>query len=222
MLSSRRFYGLICALLLALCGGAFAADGASVFEHPVTAATKADIARSLEQMTRYGVVVGDFKQTKAIKKLNREFVSTGTFSISKVSGVVWKTQKPFPSELTVSDSSITERSINGSVRTISTKDNPIFAEFSKVIKAMLFGNIAELEANFKLFYEGDSRSSDGRFRVGLIPREKSMQKVIANIVMDASKSLDNDAALSLLNRVVVTDADGNPVTYEFSNQTVSK
>lgn len=213
MLSLRRFCGLFCALHLALCVGVFAADRAAVFEHPVTAATKAEIARSLAQVSNYQIVQGDFKQTKSIKKLNRDFVSTGTFSISKKSGVVWNTQKPFPSELTVSDSSITERSANGAVRTISTKDNPIFAEFSKVIKAMLFGNISELEANFKLFYEKSPSDYKDGFRVGLVPREPAMRKVIANIVMDVS---------SLLHRVVIIDGDGNPVIYEFSNQNVTE
>ena len=102
-------------------------------------------------MTRYDVISGDFVQTKSIKKLNRDFVSTGTFRISKTSGVVWKTEKPFPSELTVSDEGITERSANGHVRTISTKDNPVFTEFSKTIQAVFSGNISDLETKESLW-----------------------------------------------------------------------
>jgi hypothetical protein len=76
---------------------------AAVFDHPVNATSKQELSSALLQMTRHEVVTGVFKQTKSIKKLNRDFVSTGTFRISKTSGVVWKTEKPFPSELTVSD-----------------------------------------------------------------------------------------------------------------------
>ena len=201
MRSLKLLRCLIFAMLVALCGSAFA----DVFEHPVTSANRSFFARDLSKMTKHEVVQGEFKQTKAIKKLNREFVSTGTFRVSKKSGVVWNTQKPFPSELTVSDSSITERNADGRVRTISTKDNPSFAEFSKVIKAVLFGDIDELEHKFKFFYE---KVPDG-FRVGLEPRENAMKKFVKNIVMDVSSYLD---------KVVMTDGTGNPVTYEFSNQ----
>lgn len=198
-----RIIYMMCFLILGL-----SMSLAAVFDSPVTAASRAEISRSLAQMTNHEVVTGNFKQTKSIKKLNRDFVSTGTFWISKNLGIVWKTEKPFPSELKVDDLQITERTANGTVRTIATKDNPIFDEFSRVMKAVLFGNIAELEVNFKLFYE---KSKSG-FRVGLVPREAAMRKVIANIVMDVSSYLD---------KVVITDGDGNPVIYEFTNQKFS-
>ena len=212
MLSLRIFRRLFFVTLMALCGGAFA----DVFDHPVTAASKVEISRLLAPMKKNNGIEGEFKQTKSIKKLNRDFVSTGTFNITKKSGVVWKTQKPFPSELMVTDTLVTERSANGSVRTISTKDNPVFAEFSKVIKAILFGDISELEKKFKVFYEAPG---EFEIRVGLVPREPTMRKVIANIVMDFSMALHTSTELAtLLHRVVIVDGDGNPVTYEFSNQ----
>jgi outer membrane lipoprotein-sorting protein len=214
MLSLRIFRRLFFVTLMALCGGAFA----DVFDHPVTAASKVEMSRLLAPMKKFRGVEGEFKQTKSIKKLNRDFVSTGTFNITKKSGVVWKTQKPFPSELTVTDTSVTERSANGSVRTIATKDNPVFAEFSKVIKAILFGDISELEKKFKVFYEAPG---EFEMRIGLVPREPTMRKVIANIVMDFSMALHTSSTpfVPSLNRVLIMDGDGNPVTYEFLKQT---
>ena len=214
MLSLWIFRRLFFVTLMALCGGAFA----DVFDHPVTAASKVEMSRLLAPMKKFRGVEGEFKQTKSIKKLNRDFVSTGTFNISKKTGVVWKTQKPFPSELTVTDTSVTERSANGSVRTIATKDNPVFAEFSKVIKAILFGDISELEKKFKVFYEAPG---EFEMRIGLVPREPAMRKVIANIVMGFSFSLDTSSTpfVPSLNRVLIMDGDGNPVTYEFLKQT---
>jgi hypothetical protein len=181
---------------------------AAVFDHPVNATSKQELSSALLQMTRHDVVTGDFKQTKSIKKLNRDFVSTGTFRISKTSGIVWKTQKPFPSELTVSDAGISERNVNGQVRVISSNDNPVFVQFSKTIQAVFSGNLSELETNFNIFCE---KTSNG-YMVGLVPREKAVQKVIANIVMDVSENLE---------KVVITDGEGSPVVYEFSNQKTS-
>ena len=197
-----RLNGMILLLVLAL---SMSLSMAAVFDHPVNATSKQELSSALLQMTRHEVVTGDFKQTKSIKKLNRDFVSTGTFRISKTSGIVWKTQKPFPSELTVSDAGISERNVNGQVRVISSNDNPVFVQFSKTIQAVFSGNLSELETNFNIFCE---KTSNG-YMVGLVPREKAVQKVIANIVMDVSENLE---------KVVITDGEGSPVVYEFSNQ----
>lgn len=200
-----RLNGMILLLVLAL---SMSLSMAAVFDHPVNATSKQELSSALLQMTRHEVVTGDFKQTKSIKKLNRDFVSTGTFRISKTSGIVWKTQKPFPSELTVSDAGISERNVNGQVRVISSNDNPVFVQFSKTIQAVFSGNLSELETNFNIFCE---KTSNG-YMVGLVPREKAVQKVIANIVMDVSENLE---------KVVITDGEGSPVVYEFSNQKTS-
>ena len=64
---------------------------AAVFDHPVSKKTKPELEKSLAKAMDYEVASGDFKQTKSIKKLKRDFVSTGTFRISKKSGIVWKT-----------------------------------------------------------------------------------------------------------------------------------
>jgi len=200
-----RLNGMILLLVLAL---SMSLSMAAVFDHPVNATSKQELSSALLQMTRHDVVTGDFKQTKSIKKLNRDFVSTGTFRISKTSGIVWKTQKPFPSELTVSDAGISERNVNGQVRVISSNDNPVFVQFSKTIQAVFSGNLSELETNFNIFCE---KTSNG-YMVGLVPREKAVQKVIANIVMDVSENLE---------KVVITDGEGSPVVYEFSNQKTS-
>ena len=191
-------------LLAILVGLGVTLSSAAVFDNPVNEKSKQELSQVLTQVTSYDEVSGDFKQIKTIKKLNREFVSSGTFRISKKSGIVWSMQKPFVSEMTVNDSGIFERSANGTVKTISTKDNPVFAQFSKVIQAVFFGNLSELESRFSLFYEKTPNGS----RIGLVPREATIRKVVANIVMDMSANLD---------KVVITDGEGSPVTYEFTN-----
>ena len=191
-------------LLAILVGLVVTLSSAAVFDNPVNEKSKQELSQVLTQVTSYDEVSGDFKQIKTIKKLNREFVSSGTFRISKKSGIVWSMQKPFVSEMTVNDSGIFERSANGTVKTISTKDNPVFAQFSKVIQAVFFGNLSELESRFSLFYEKTPNGS----RIGLVPREATIRKVVANIVMEMSAHLD---------KVVITDGEGSPVTYEFTN-----
>lgn len=206
-----RFFYMMLFLVLGL-----SLSMASVFDYPMDAKSKQVLMLVLAQMNRHNIVTGDFKQTKSIKKLNRDFVTTGTFRISKTSGIVWKTQKPFPSEMTVSDDGITERNANGQVRTISSKDNPVFSEISSTIQALFSGNLSELETRFNIYYlemkamvDGEVFGTKSHHKIGLVPREASVRKMIANIEMDVSNHLD---------KVVITDGDGSPVIYEFTNQ----
>ena len=177
---------------------------AAVFDHPVSKKTKPELEKSLAKAMDYEVASGDFKQTKSIKKLKRDFVSTGTFRISKKSGIVWKTQQPIVSELAVNNGGIFERDAGGQSRIVVAKENPMFADFSKNIQAMFSGEVAELEKNFKVFYE---KKTCG-FTMGLIPREGIVRKVVANIVIDACENVD---------KVIIMNVDDSPVTYEFMN-----
>jgi len=40
-------------------------------------------------------VSGEFRLTKNVAKISKEFVSQGFFSVSKKDGVIWETKKPF-------------------------------------------------------------------------------------------------------------------------------
>lgn len=193
---SRVF--LACLLLLA-CSAL-----ADVFGRPLTAETKPALLQSLTVLTASPLTVGEFKQVRTIKKLNREFVSTGFFAIDRQSGIVWDTHKPFASVFWVGDDAMVQLDpARNTKKTVSVKENPVFAEFSKTIQSVFSGNYGELERNFKIYFEkkGDA------FSVGLVPKENAVARVIASIVLEGTKDLD---------KVKITDGDGNPVVYEFS------
>jgi len=40
-------------------------------------------------------ISGQFRLTKSVAKISKEFVSQGFFSVSKKDGVIWETEKPF-------------------------------------------------------------------------------------------------------------------------------
>ena len=193
---SRVF--LACLLLLAC--SAFA----DVFGRPLTAETKPALLQSLTVLTTSPLTVGEFKQVRTIKKLNREFVSTGSFAIDRQSGIVWDTRKPFATVFWVGDDAMVQFDpARNTKKTVSVKENPVFAEFSKTIQSVFSGNYGELERTFKIYFEkkGDA------FTVGLVPKESAVARVVASIVLEGTKELD---------KVKITDGDGNPVVYEFS------
>lgn len=178
----------------------FAAPNAT----PVNAGSKAELVKAMSAMTAHKVTQGNFKQIKTIKKLNREFVSTGTFTITNGEGILWNVEKPFPSKLTISGDKMIQESANGKKMEMAAKDNVVFAEFSKTIQSVFSGKVDELEMHFDVTFKKSGKS----YVVNLVPREDSVRAVIASMVLEASAELD---------KVTLMDGEGNSTVYEFSN-----
>ncbi len=201
-----RGFAVMAVALPTLWGSALAAGSASdVFKKPLTETSKPALLESIAVLTASPLTVGNFKQTRNIKKLNRDFVSTGSFAIDREAGIVWDTEKPFPSVLWVGDNAIVQWDVNRNVKkTMAAKDNPVFAEFSGTIQSVFSGKFDELARNFDIFFvAGDS------FSVGLVPKEKAVARVIASIVLSGRTELE---------KVTIVDGEGNLVVYDFSAQ----
>lgn len=186
-----------------------AALNASVFDHPLKQENKSSLESFVSQMTSKAVVHGDFKQTRSIKKMNRQFVSTGKFAIVNGSGILWKTEKPFASKLWVSENGITQTDLHGNEKKLPASENPVFAEFSRTIQSLFSGKLNELENKFEIYFEIENNMVS----VGLVPREKAVRGVIASITMAGKRNIE---------KIVIVDAEGNLVEYEFSNQKFEK
>lgn len=168
------------------------------------AGSKADLVNAMSAMTAHKVTQGDFKQIKTIKKLNREFISTGTFTITNGEGILWNVEKPFASKLTISGDKMVQESANGKKTEMAAKDNAVFAEFSKTIQSVFSGKIDELEKHFEVSFKKSGKS----YVVNLVPREAAVRSVIASMVLEASAELD---------KVSLIDGEGNTTVYEFTN-----
>ena len=204
-MSCRNIGVLLLTVLLGI--GSSMAD---VFERPLSAKNRPELEKSLAKVMDYQVASGDFKQTKSIQKLNREFVSTGTFRISKKAGIIWKMQTPVFSELALNDGGVFERDSSGQSQMLLPKDNPIFTDLSRNIQSFFSGKISELESKFQIFYE---KKSCG-FVMGLVPREGMVRMVVDNVIIEACKNID---------KVIITDGGKTPVMLEFLNyKTVGK
>lgn len=168
------------------------------------AGSKADLVNAMSAMTAHKVTQGNFKQIKTIKKLNREFISTGTFTITNGEGILWNVEKPFASKLTISGDKMVQESANGKKTEMAAKDNAVFAEFSKTIQSVFSGKVDELEKHFEVSFKKSGKS----YVVNLVPREAAVRSVIASMVLEASAELD---------KVSLIDGEGNTTVYEFTN-----
>ena len=193
---------LFCACMLLATSG-FAAEG-DIWKHPLKDSGSTAIDSTFSPMTAHAVVRGDFKQTKTIAKLNREFVSFGKFVIANDKGILWNTEKPFASQLAISETGMVQQNANGTRSEINAKDNVVFAQIAKAIHSIFSGSTAKLQAGFHVFF--DRRGNN--WTVGLIPKEASVKKAIQSIELSGETWLE---------RIKLVDGSGSPLLYELSN-----
>ncbi len=193
---------LLCACILLATSG-FAADG-EIWKHPVKDTSSTAIDSTFAPMTAHKVVRGDFKQTKFIAQLNREFVSVGNFVIANEKGILWNTEKPFASQLAISETGMVQQNANGTRSEINAKDNVVFAQIAKAIHSIFSGSTAKLQAGFHVFFNRQGKT----WTVGLVPRELSVKKTIQSIELTGNTWLE---------QIKLVDGSGSPLLYELSN-----
>lgn len=190
--------------VLAFSASVLFAAGNSIWDYPLKKENAKDIDKAFAEMTSHAVIRGNFKQTKSIPQLNKEFVSNGTFVIANGNGILWNTETPFASKLSISDTKMVQVNANGNRSEIKAEENIVFAQISKTIQSVFSGNTKKLEEEFKVYFkkQGDN------WEIGLIPKEAAVQKAIASIELSGG---------TWLTTVKLIDGSKSPLLYELSN-----
>ena len=191
---------LAMSLCLALASMAFA----DVFASPMTAEGSKGLTQVLSAVQSQKYVRGKFKQVRTVKKINRDFVSTGAFTIADTLGILWNMEKPFPNLTAITSDKMLQKNASGAVSKMDMKDNVVFSQVSQTIQGIFSGNRQMLEERFQIFFE---MGKGGVWTIGLVPKEKVIKKQISSVVLLGHKWLE---------KVTLTDGDGNPILYEFS------
>lgn len=177
---------------------------ADVFESPLTAERSKELAQVLSAMQQQKYLRGSFRQVRTVKKINRDFVSTGSFVIADTLGILWNMEKPFQSQTAITRDKMLQKNASGAVSQMNMKDNAVFGQVSQTIQGIFSGNRKMLEERFQIFFE---MGKDGLWTIGLVPKESVIKKQISSVVLSGHKWLE---------KVTLSDVDGNPILYEFS------
>ena len=95
---------------------------ADVFESPLTAERSKDLAQVLSAMQQQKYLRGSFRQVRTVKKINRDFVSTGSFVIADTLGILWNMEKPFQSLTTITRDKMLQKNASGAVSQMNMKE----------------------------------------------------------------------------------------------------
>lgn len=173
-----------------------------VWKFPVSADSE-ELIRAMSALSREKKISGTFRQTRTVVKINRSFQSTGTFEIS-TDGVVWNVEKPFVSKMRLTDSSLVQVDAAGNQTVMSSKDNAIFDEIARTMRAVFLGDLSVLQNRFDIYFVQDQKKKS--WHVGLVPREKIIRNAMQSIELKGSKNLEE---------VLLVDGEGNKLKYEF-------
>ena len=152
---------------------------------------------------------GDFAQTKTLQTNGRKLKSTGKYIICP-QGILWKTEKPVASSLILTKNTMVQISANGNKSVMNGKDNQIFANISETLSSVFSGDVAALRKNFNCVF---SSEENGNWSVMLTPKDSTIASVMKTL--ELSGTTKPETAMTLL---VMTEASGNTITYEFTNQ----
>ena len=135
---------------------------------------------------------GDFKQTKTLQTNGRKLTSTGKFIFCPL-GILWQTEKPFPSSLILTEDAMIQIAANGKKSVMSGKDNQIFANIS----------------------------ADGGWKVYLTPKDSTIASVMKALLLSGSWDSGSTGG-AVLTSLEMTEMSDNTILYEFANQKYPK
>ena len=150
--------------------------------------------------------IGDFSQIKTLQTNGRKLTSTGKVIFSQ-EGILWQTEKPFPSSLILTKEAMVQVAANGKKSVMSGKDNQIFANISDTLSSVFSGNVDALKKNFVC---ERVQEADAGWKILLTPKDSTIASVMQSMVLAGS-----GADLSSLE---MSEMSENTIRYEFKNQ----
>ncbi len=193
----KKMRRIVASLLLSVAGSVMFASGLS-------------LDSVCRQLADHPNTTGDFIQTKTIKAANRQLKSFGKFVFS-LDGIIWDTQKPFPSSLVVGMTSVIQTAADGKKTVIDASGNQIFTSIATTLSSVFSNDLSSLQKNFSTEF---TDNGDGGWTLVLFPKDATVSAVMASLSLGGVSSSSG----ARLDTIVMTEASGNSITYSFSNQ----
>ena len=166
-----------------------------------------------KNLSEHPNMTGNFSQIKTISAVNRSMKSSGTFIFS-LDGIMWKTEKPFPSTMVVGMTSVKQTLANGKETVIDASSNQIFTSISTTLSAMFSGNSDVLQNNFDV----DFNFSGSDWTAVISPKYNMVKKILTSLSISGKAT----ATSADLNSIVMKESSGDTITYNFSDQKYPK
>jgi outer membrane lipoprotein-sorting protein len=171
---------------------------------PSNAALVSQIAAHLAQPKG---VRAQFTQTQTLAAMKQPLVSNGSLLFFRERGVIWQIDTPYKATYVITDAGVVQVDANGHrVNTRSAQGTRGVAQVSKMMRAMLGGDLSALYSQFDVSAEG----SAAQWRMRLTPNQPQLAQSIKGLDMSGGDYLQS---------LRITLANGDVTKLEFANST---
>lgn len=158
---------------------------------------------------------GLFTQNKTVttKGKSRTLKSSGTFIFS-VEGIMWNTEKPFPSSTIISRTQLIQVAADGTESAMDMSSNDTFSSIANTLLALFSNDISLLKAGFDIDFKDQGSN---KYSMKLTPKNSDVASAITNILIEGTVT---DGAT--IDSITMTEDSGNTITYFFTDQIYPK
>ncbi|NUY32960.1 outer membrane lipoprotein carrier protein LolA [Paraburkholderia sp. JPY303] len=152
-------------------------------------------------------VRSQFTQTQTLAAMKQPLVSNGTLLFFRERGVIWQIDTPYKATYVITDAGVAQVDASGRrVTTHSAQGTRGVAQVSKMMRAMLGGDLSALYSQFDVSAEG----SAAQWRMRLTPNQPQLAQSIKGLDMSGGDYLQS---------LRITLANGDVTKLEFANST---
>jgi hypothetical protein len=147
---------------------------------------------------------GDFTQTKTVPGFAKPLVSRGDFVLARGRGVLWRTLKPFASELRLTRDEIRATQGGQTSMRLDAAREPAVRVINTLMFSLLNGDVSGLAELFEL--SGSTRGAG--WQLSLAPRPSALRQVLQRV------ELEGDA---FVRRIQLFEANGDQSLIQLAN-----
>lgn len=173
---------------LGVLGLAAWSTAASAAEPAQAAGNPALVSQIASHLAQAKGVRAQFTQTQTLAAMKQPLVSTGSLLFFRDRGVIWQIDTPYKATYVITDAGVAEVNADGQrVTTHSAQGARGVAQVSKMMRAMLGGDLSALYSQFNVQAEG----SAAQWRMQLTPNQPQIAQSIKGLQMDGGDYLQS-------------------------------
>jgi outer membrane lipoprotein-sorting protein len=172
---------------------------------PASASDTGLVSQIATHLSQAKGVRAQFTQTQTLSAMKQPLVSTGSLVFFRERGVIWQIDTPYKATYVITDTGVSEVNANGQ-RTNSNSGNGVrgVAQVSRMMRAMLGGDLSALYAQFDVHADG----TPAQWRMQLTPNQPQLAQSIKGLEMSGG---------DYLQALRITLANGDVTRIDFTN-----
>ena len=161
---------------------------ASAAEPAQSAGNPALVSQIASHLAQAKGVRAQFTQTQTLAAMKQPLVSTGSLLFFRDRGVIWQIDTPYKATYVITDAGVVQVDVNGQrVTAHSAQGTRGVAQVSKMMRAMLGGDLSALYSQFDVQAEG----SAAQWRMQLTPNQPQIAQSIKGLQMNGGDYLQS-------------------------------